>query len=399
MSRLLLVRNLSAVAVLFCLSTAAIASSDITPFNFKIENGQAVFTLKKDLHPVISEIELQVIHINRKVFEIRVASDQMLIWPTGNSIPEPGQNPEFGFRLGMKDQDGVWLHSFGYFYRDGGKLTFGLSNGRENLPGPTPSEFYKALTQKSPDNAGAWLFYGIALTIKHKNNFVFFDSPPPPPPAAPPPPPPGVKTVNLPPIPEDTPEQLKRYAEEDRQRKAHEAAMREDFASSVQPAIRKAYDLASDCQTKDAARSYLTWIAFSMGDKEAATQWLLKRANDECSSKESVAESYYALGVEEWACAYSVSGKYKDRKASDPFHFRRIANASDRQQFDNCLSRSAEYIEKALATNQDYVEALLYKSLIYREKLKVTADPVERKRLSDEASKITNRANEIQSGK
>ena len=397
-------RSLFAAALLFCFSAAAIAASDITPFNFHSENGQIGFTLKKDFHPVIAEIELQVVHVNRKVFEARVAGDQMLNWPTRNSIPEPGQSPEYGFRLAMKDHDGAWLNFYGYFYRDGGKLTFALSQQRAGLAGPTPLEFYKTLTEKAPSNAAAWLFYGVALTVKHENKFVFFASAPPPPPPAPPPPPPGAKEIKLspmPPIPKDTAEDLKRYEEEDRQHKANEAAMREDLAAAVLPAIRKAYDLANDCQTKDAAMLYLNRIAVSLNNRQEARQWLLKRAESDCASKESVAESYYALGVEEWSCAYGLIEKYTNPKlkAADPFHFRAMTNSADKRQFDACLAAGFQHIEKALAANPNYVDAMFYKSLLYREKQKATADPDERKKLGDEAMKIAERAGKIQSGR
>lgn len=399
MSRLSPIRSLFAATMLACFLNAAITAGDLTPFNFKSENGQAGFTLKNELQPAIAEIELQVLHLNTKVFEVRTPSNQMLVWPTRNSVPEPGQSTEFGFRLGMKDHDGVWLHSRGYFYRENGKLVFALSPGTEGLAGPSPLEFYRMLTEKSPGNAAGWLFYGITLTEKHANNFVFFTSPPPPPPAAPPPPSPGIVVVNLPPIPsvpQDNAEDLKRRAEEERQREADVAAMREEMSKAILPAIRKAYELTGDCQTKDAALLYLNRIADSLGQTQEARQWLLKRAESDCSSKESLAESYYTLAVEEWACAYKVSGKYKVKSEVDPFQFRQITNAADKRQFETCLSRSEAYIEKALTADPNYVDAMYYQSLLYRERQKVTADPVQHKRLGEEATKIANRASEIQ---
>lgn len=204
-----------------------------------------------------------------------------------------------------------------------------------------------------------------------------------------------------PPIPKDTDEDLKRYAEEERQRKAKELAMRKEMTATILPAIRKAYDLANDCQTKDAVMSYLNRIAVSLNNRQEARQWLLTRAESDCASKESVAESYYALGVEEWSCAYDLIERYTNPKlkAADPFHFRAITRSEDKRQFDACLAAGFQYIEKALEANPDYADAMFYKSLLYREKQMVTADPVEHKELGDEAMKIAERAGKIQSGR
>jgi len=411
----LLIRSLITAIILFCGVAFAKADDGMSPVSFHSEGDQSSFTLKKGLQPIIAEIELQVFARTNKVFEVRVPSDQPLVWPRQHPLEIPGQplsHLAYGCRIGLKAHDGTWLYSFGYFHREWEKPTFSLSENRNNLPGPTPVEFYQSLTRSSSENAAAWLFYGIALTTKHKQNFVFLASPPPPPPQPPPPPPPGTAAkfsvpISIPPSPKDSPADMKRRAEEEKARqareaeeekqwKANKAAMREEFNAAALPAIRKAYDLATECQTKDAAMFYLAWMASSLNDGEQARQWLLKRAESDCASKEAIAESYYALGVEEWACADQITEKYRDRKAGEPFHFRKITSPSDKRQFDNCLGRSEAYMEKALEANPDYGDAMAYKGMIYREKQKVTADPAERKKLEDEAIKTFERAGKLE---
>jgi hypothetical protein len=63
----------------------------------------------------------------------------------------------------------------------------------------------------------------------------------------------------------------------------------------------------------------------------------------------------------------------------------------DRQKFDNCLTKGFEFIEKALALNPEYVEAIFYKSLLCREKQKASEDGAERGKWENEALKLSDK--------
>src|SRR5262249_49017295 len=148
-------------------------------------------------------------------------------------------------------------------------------------------------------------------------------------------------------------------AEEEKQWQAEKAALRNDL-KMAQPAFLKAVGLLEDCQLKDTAMSYLAAIAGEFEDEEQSKQWLLKRIEIPCATNTTKAESYYALGVKQWSCAYTLTSKYSNPKqsATDPFHFRAIANPADKQKFASCLSDGAAYLEKALQANPNYTDAL-----------------------------------------
>jgi hypothetical protein len=58
-----------------------------------------------------------------------------------------------------------------------------------------------------------------------------------------------------------------------------------------------------------------------------------------------------------------------------------------------------EYIEKALAIDPEYVDAMFYKSLLIRQQQMLTKDPAKRKELDEKAKKITDEASALQKKK
>lgn len=390
-----LARILMIITVLVLSVTFSQAQDGLLPVVFKSEGSQISFTLRKELLPAISHIGLNVFTPDiKKIHEQLGPADQPLVWAVQEmSRYTEGDTYLYVGVVILKPLKGDPYVLPGQIMQSGKTLQFRLMNERpDNLPGPKPVEFYKSLTEIAPNNGAAWFFYGMAVCETHRDSMGFSPialMPPPPPPAAPPPAMSVPVKVILP-----SKEDQARWEEEERQQKVKRDALQKDL-KIVQPAFVKAAELAEDCQVKDAAMAYLAAIADEFDSTEQRRQWLFKRIESPCATNEIKAEVYYSLGVQEWSCAYQITGKYANKKAADLFHFRAVTNPADKQQLERCLTKAPEFIEKALAMSPDYVDAMYYKSLIYRERQKVTANPVERKRLGEEAMKISNQATTI----
>lgn len=381
------------IAVILCFGFAnTLAQGELSPINFKSEADQVSFTLRKEFLPAISHISIEVFTPEiKKIHQQVVPADQSLIWKMKEmSRYAEGNTYLFICAVRLKPVNGEAFVLPGRIMQVGKNLEFQLLEQRpDNLPGPAPVEFHKAMTETMPNNGAAWFFYALAICDKHRDEFgipaISLAPSPPPPPAAPGP----YKEIPL------TKEELKQIAEEDKKWEAKKAAFQKDL-KIAQPAFLKAAELADDCQIKDAAMSYLAAAASEFDDQEQERKWVLKRIESPCSTNTAKAESYFLLAVKQWSCAYQLTEKYAKPglKATDPFHFRSL-NAKDKKQFDACLSSGFEYLEKALNLNPEYPDALFYKSLMYREKQKTTPDPVQRKKIGEEATKITNLALEI----
>ncbi len=387
-----LMRSLMTVTLLFLCFSLTQAQEAHLPVIFKSEGSQISFTVKKELLPVISHLGLNVFTPDFKLVHEQIGiADKALVWEVKEMSPyTEGDTYLYVGAVILKPIKGDLYVLPGQIMQSGKKLEFRLMKERpSNIPGFTPVEFYKSLTEIAPNNSAAWFFYGVSVCEQSGTGFSADQMTPPPPPAAPLPPGRFVVTeVAL------SKEEQNRLDEEDRKWKTKVAALQKDL-KVAQPAFLKAAELAVDCQTKDAAMAYLAAIAVEFDDTELQKQWLLKRIESSCATNSAKAESYYALGVKQWECAYNLTGKYANKKAADPFHFRAISDPADKLKFGNCVTAGIEYMGKALEADPGLVDAMYYKSLIYREKQKTTANPAERKKIGVEALKIANRATEI----
>lgn len=205
--------------------------------------------------------------------------------------------------------------------------------------------FFKDATDLIPDNPVAWLFYGSTLY-----------------------------------------KEFQQAGPEDRQRKGEETLN----------IYKKALDLAGDnCKTQDNAISYIAKINDDMGRSDEHRNWLLKRADGPCATKEIKATTYYSIGQGYWQCAYDQTTRYADKANKDPFHYRNFdydAARPDKAKVEDCITRGLEYVEKALQVDPEYTDAMFYKGLLYREKQKMTKNEAERKKHEEEAKKINDQA-------
>ncbi len=174
---------------------------------------------------------------------------------------------------------------------------------------------------------------------------------------------------------------------------------RKKKADDALAAYHKALDFSkNDCKLKDNAMGYIATIYDDLGDENKHREWLLKRveASDCAADKTTKAITYHSIAVKYWTCAYNQSTRYADRtRAADPYHVRNFYYEPDKQKFDDCLEKGFEYIEKTLAVDPDYADALSYKSLLFRERQKSTKNEAERKKYEQEAEAIAKRAMEL----
>lgn len=161
------------------------------------------------------------------------------------------------------------------------------------------------------------------------------------------------------------------------------------YAKEALESYKKALALSQDCKIRDNSIGYIATIYDQLEDQESNREWLLQRATGPCATNEIKAGTYYSIGVKYWQCAYDLSTRYANKQllSSEPFHARNFHHRPDKDKFDECVMKSFEYLEKALAAKPDYAEAWSYKSLLYREKQKSTASKLQRKQFETEAEK------------
>jgi tetratricopeptide (TPR) repeat protein len=217
-------------------------------------------------------------------------------------------------------------------------------------------EYFKEATELIPANSVAWLYYGSTLYKEFQNM------------------PPG----------------------DERKGKGEE----------VLNVFKKALELApeGDCKTRDSALGYIANIYSDLDDSANNREWLLKRAEGACATKEIKAQTFYSVGVKFWQCSYDQTTRYQDKSlaAKDPFHYRNMdypAAQADKEKAVKCVDDSMRFLEKSLAEDPEYVDAQFYKALVYREKQKLTKEEPKRKEYADMAEKISKEAVELQKKK
>lgn len=212
--------------------------------------------------------------------------------------------------------------------------------------------FFKSATERDPSSPIAWLYYGSTLVKDYK------------------------------PLSEP---------------------QRTQVANQAIDVYKKALDLANgNCKVEDNAVSYLASIYDDLNNQDEWRNWLMKRAQSSCATKETKAVTYYSIAQKYWNCSYDQTTRYQDKAAKDPFHYRNMdypAAVPDKLKAEGCVSKGLEYMEKALSTDPEYVDALFYKGLLYREREKLTKEEPKRKELDTIAKKISEDATALQKKK
>ncbi len=213
----------------------------------------------------------------------------------------------------------------------------------------TAQDFFKSATDRDPANAVAWLYYGATLVKDYKG------------------------------LPE--PEKSK-------------------IANEALDTYKKALDLsAGNCKIYDNAISYIATIYEDIENQDEWRNWMVKRADGPCSTKDIKAATYYSIGVKFWDCSYTQTSRYQDKANKDAFAFRNMdydAAKADKAKAEQCIVKGLEFIEKALQVDPEYPDAYFYKGLLFREQQKLTKEEPKRKELATQAEKMNDMGSSLQ---
>lgn len=153
---------------------------------------------------------------------------------------------------------------------------------------------------------------------------------------------------------------------------------RKRLANEALQTYKKALELTSNnCRNTDNALLYIASIYEDLEDQDNWREWILKRTEGDCSNKDLKATTYYTVAVKFWEAAKTQTDRYQDKTAQDPFHYRNMdypAAQADKQNTEESITKGLEYIDKALQVDPEYVQAMYYRSLLYRQKQMMTKE-------------------------
>lgn len=178
---------------------------------------------------------------------------------------------------------------------------------------------------------------------------------------------------------------------------------RKKVANEALQMYKKALELTTNnCRNTDNALLYIASIYEDLEEPDNWREWILKRTEGDCATKDLKATTYYTVAVKFWECAKTQTDRYQDKSAQDPFHYRNMdypAAQADKQKTEECITKGLEYIDKALQVDPEYVQAMYYRSLLYRQKQMMTKEEPKRKEIDALAKKITDDASALEKKK
>src|SRR5262245_49335465 len=176
---------------------------------------------------------------------------------------------------------------------------------------------------------------------------------------------------------------------------------KKQMAGDALKIYEKALALSQDnCRNKDNALLYIAAIYDDLGDRAENRKWLLKRAEDDCSSANIKSRMYHAVAVQYWRCSFDQTQRFRDPKLyrTDPFHYRNMdypAALPFKKEAEQCTAEGLKYIEKAIQHDPEFSDSIFYKALLYRELQYLTKDPAKHKDYGQTAEKLTNQASDM----
>lgn len=175
------------------------------------------------------------------------------------------------------------------------------------------------------------------------------------------------------------------------------------LANEALETYKKALDLTTNnCRNRDNAISYIASIYDDLQDNDNWREWILKRAETDCATKDVKATTFYTVAVNYWEAAKYQTDRYQEKGAQDPFHYRNMdyaAASADKVKAEEAVAKGLEFIEKALQEDPKYVDALYYKSLLYRQRQMLTKEESKRKELDSLAKKLSEEATALDAAK
>ena len=178
---------------------------------------------------------------------------------------------------------------------------------------------------------------------------------------------------------------------------------RKKVANEALQMYKKALELTTNnCRNTDNALLYIASIYEDLEEPDNWREWILKRTEGDCATKDLKATTYYTVAVKFWECAKTQTDRYQEKSSQDPFHYRNMdypAAQADKQKTEECITKGLEYIDKALQVDPEYVQAMYYRSLLYRQKQMMTKEEPKRKEIDALAKKITDDASALEKKK
>jgi len=181
---------------------------------------------------------------------------------------------------------------------------------------------------------------------------------------------------------------------------------KKEVANEALQTFEKALDLAgNNCVNRNNAISNIVVIYDDLNDTDSWRNWILKRAEDECSTREAKLASYYSVAIKYYNCSQDQTSRYADRVkllANDNWHYRDMdypAALPDKRKAEECVSKGLEYVEKALQEDPEDANSLFYKGMLYGQRQMLTKDPAKRKEIEQMRIKIGDLAVEAQKRK
>lgn len=178
---------------------------------------------------------------------------------------------------------------------------------------------------------------------------------------------------------------------------------RTKVANEALQTYKRALELTTNnCRNTDNALLYIASIYDDLEDKNNWREWILKRTEGSCATNDLKATTFYTVAVKFWEDAKFQTDRYQEKGNPDPFHYRNMdypAALADKQKAEESVTKGLEHIDKALQVDPEYVQAIYYRSLLYRQKQMLTKEEAKRKEIDALASKITEEASALEKKK
>jgi len=147
-------------------------------------------------------------------------------------------------------------------------------------------------------------------------------------------------------------------------------------ARSAIATFEKVIDKATDPVDQTTAMANLAGIYNGMGDYEMAKEWYRKRLEMEPNNPVPM----YGIATIDWQLAYDETGMTGE--SVEFLSEERIA------EINQSVDEGIASLKKALEIDPEYVDAMQYLNLLYREKAKLTAEEEEKRTWEGEADQL-----------
>ena len=156
-----------------------------------------------------------------------------------------------------------------------------------------------------------------------------------------------------------------------------------DLARKAISTFEEVINRAEDQVDQTTAMANLAGIYSGMGDYEMAKEWYRKLLEVQPNNPEPM----YGIATIDWQLAYDETGMTGESVG--------FLSEERTAEIKRLVDEGIESLKKALEINPEYVDAMQYLNLLYREKAKLTTEEEEKRNWEREADKLALRALEL----